>query len=260
MVIDTHCHIYDPVFDADRSKLIQQSKALGLEALYLPNVDLDSLKPLISCCQSYPGFCIPLIGLHPCSVTQHYKSQLQQLLSHWNTLTWKGIGEIGLDFYWSTTYKNEQELAFLEQVEWAISKKLPVVLHNRNSLDRCLDLLENQANLPPLVFHCFGESYELAKRCLNLKTSVMLGIGGVLTFKQSGLKEVVKNLGISNIVLETDAPYLAPVPFRGKRNTPVLIFETAKVLAETLEMEISEVFAATTKNARLIFSNLEKKN
>lgn len=257
MVIDTHCHIYDTVFDADRDKLICQSKDLGIEALIMPNVDMDSLKPLISCAQAYPGFCIPLIGLHPCAVNANYKSQLVEIQSHWDTFTWQGIGEIGLDFYWSKTFEKEQEQVFLEQIDWAVQKQLPAILHNRNSLERCLELLENLEQLPELVFHCFGESYEMAKRCLNLNTKVMFGIGGVLTFKQSHLRETVKQLGISNIVIETDAPYLAPVPFRGKRNIPPYIFETAKLLSETLKMEIYDVYRETTKNARLIFSNLD---
>jgi TatD DNase family protein len=257
MVIDTHCHIYDTVYDEDRDKLICQSKDLGIKALILPNVDVDTLKPLIHCAKSHPGFCIPLIGLHPCSVNANYKSQLIELQTYWDTIAWQGIGEIGLDFYWSKTFEKEQEQAFLEQINWAVQKKLPAVLHNRNSLERCLELLEDIEQLPQLVFHCFGESYEMAKRCLNLNTKVMFGIGGVLTFKQTHLRETVKQLGISNIVIETDAPYLAPVPFRGKRNIPPYIFETAKLLSETLKMQISDVYRETTKNARLIFSNLD---
>ena len=256
MLIDTHCHFYESVFDCDREALVKQSQSLGLSHLIMPNVDLESLGLMHACTQRYPDFCFPLIGLHPCSVRSDYMEVLKKLESQWSSQVWVGIGEIGLDFYWSREFEKEQKDAFTLQIQWAVQHELPAIIHTRNSIETCLNILESQIKLPKLIFHCFGESLEMAQRILKLNTQVMLGIGGVLTFKQSHLRETVKNLGINNLVLETDAPYLAPTPFRGKRNAPPYLFETLRVLSQVLELDSETVMQKTTQNARLIFNTL----
>jgi TatD DNase family protein len=253
-LVDSHIHIYAEEFDRDRDALIKKAAALGVERLYMPNIDAGSIGAMLDAEARYPGTCFPMMGLHPCSVTVNVEKELKQIREWLEKRRFAAIGEIGIDLHWDKTTLPYQETAFRTQVEWALEFGYPVVIHSRKSLGEILAVLKSFPRQPGGIFHCFSGSLEEARRILELG-SYKLGIGGVVTFKNAGLAGVVKELPLSALVLETDAPYLAPVPFRGKRNEPGYLLEIAKTIAQVKDIDITEVALATTQNAVSVFAN-----
>lgn len=251
-LIDTHCHLYLTDFEADRQSVIDRAVAEGVEKMYLPAIDSTELEHLLMLEKAFPGRCIPMMGLHPCSVKENYEDELQLVKDQLRVRRYAGVGEVGLDFYWDVSFTEQQYDAFRRQVDWAGELKLPVIIHSRNSLDECIGVIKDKQNGALTgIFHCFSGSVEQGRKIIDL--GFYLGIGGVLTYKNSGLAEVVKDLPLENLVLETDAPYLTPAPFRGKRNESSYIKYVAQKLAEVKGVSVEEVAAVTTANAENIF-------
>ncbi len=252
-LIDTHAHIYLPEFDDDRSVIISNAELVAVRAIYLPAIDASTHAAMLQTEAQYP-ICKSMMGLHPCSVNQAYGQELSIIKEHLKTRKFIAIGEIGLDFYWDKTFVNEQYTAFHEQIMIAIEYGLPIAIHSRNATDECIDVIEQYHALKG-VFHCFSGDELQAQRIIS--AGFMLGIGGVLTFKNSGLNKVVEKIGLANLVLETDSPYLAPVPNRGKRNEPAYIKLVAERIASILDKSLEEVMIVTTANAEKLFTITE---
>jgi len=251
-LIDTHCHLYLQEFNNDLADVVMRAIITGVEKFYLPSIDSSVLADLFKMEKEYPGKCFAMAGLHPCSVNDNYKSELQQVENLLQARQFPAIGEIGLDFYWSTAFTHQQYEAFEIQMQWALEKKLPIVIHTRNAMQQTIDFVKPFAAKGLTgIFHCFGDSYENAAQIIDM--NFYLGIGGVLTYKKSGLDKVMKKIDLAHIVLETDAPYLTPVPFRGKRNESSYIKIIAEKLAEIKSVSLEEVAAITTSNAEKIF-------
>lgn len=252
MLIDTHAHLYLEVFDDDIEKVIQRARALGVEQVLLPNIDLTTIETLHDLTALDPTYFKPMLGLHPCSVQGDYQSQLNTLYKHLDLKRHIAIGEIGLDYYWDRSFIEEQKDAFKTQVEWADRNDLPIVIHSRDSIDDILEILE-EMKVEGLrgVFHCFTGTVEQAERIMAL--SFHMGLGGVLTFKNSGLDKVVSQLPLEYMVLETDAPYLTPHPYRGKRNESSYVRLVAEKLADTLGIPVQDVEKVTSDNAKKLF-------
>ena len=252
-LIDTHCHLYAKDFHADRPAVIQRAREAGLAAIYLPNVDLTSIPGMMELEVSEPGFCHPMMGLHPCEVKEDFSRILDEMETWLARRSFVAIGEIGLDLYWDKTFAAQQELAFHRQMDWATKYDVPIVIHSREATDRCIELVaEHKADGIRGVFHCFGGTAEQAEKIKAL--DFFLGIGGVVTYKKAGLDEVLKVIGLEKVVLETDAPYLSPVPFRGKRNEPSYIRHVADKIADALGITVEEVASVTSANAEELFS------
>ena len=252
-IIDTHCHIYSEQFELDVHEAIANAGLQGVNKILMPNVDEASVAGMMQLAEKYPHICYPMMGLHPCSVEPEFEQTLNGLLALFEKHHFIAVGEVGLDLYWDKTILKRQQTALEIQVQFAINNKLPLVLHTRSAMNEVLEILE-QYKCPELrgVFHCFSESFELTQRIADL--GFYFGIGGVLTYKKSGLDEAIKHLPLDKIILETDAPYLAPVPFRGKRNEPAYVWHVAHKMAETLQMSIEQVGETTTENAKRLFS------
>ncbi|UUM30560.1 TatD family hydrolase [Vibrio japonicus] len=252
-MIDTHAHIYASEFDTDRDQVVERALAQGIEKILLPNIDLDSIEPMLKTEAAYPSVCRSMMGLHPCYVDGNVKQTLEIIHSWFAKHNFIAVGEIGIDLYWDKTYKSEQEMAFITQLNWAKEMKLPVVIHTRDSIQETLTLLgkEQDGSLSG-VFHCFGGSIEEAKAINDL--GFHLGLGGVTTFKNGGMDKVIPNLNMDYVILETDCPYLAPVPHRGKRNEPAYIPLVAERIASLTELSIADVQAITNRNANHLFS------
>ncbi|MDR3267340.1 MAG: TatD family hydrolase [Tannerella sp.] len=252
-IIDTHSHIYSEEFDSDRVEVIKRAKLLGIEAVFLPNEDSSSIEALLKTCDEYPDFAFPMTGLHPTSVKDNYISELQTIertLSHRKVYA---VGEIGIDLYWDKTFVNQQITAFEEQLRWSMDLELPVAIHTRNSFYEALESIYRVgAERLKGVFHCFGGGLSEWNEIARLPR-FYVGIGGVITFKNSGLPDVLPHVPIERILLETDAPYLAPVPYRGKRNEPAYIVEVAKKVAECYKVTVAEVVNVTTENVKRLF-------
>ena len=228
--IDTHCHLFLPEFDADRDEVIQRGLISNVKKFVLPNVDTSTIDDLISLAEAYPAHCYPLAGLHPSSVEEDYESEILEIKTRLENGKFFGIGEIGLDFYWDRTFAAEQIRAFKIQLQWAQSMKLPAIIHVRESFEETCEAIEEVSNSDLTgIFHCFTGSLDQAKRAIDLGFS--LGIGGILTFKNSGLDKVLKEIPLEHLILETDSPYLAPMPKRGKRNEPAYLPYIANKLA-----------------------------
>lgn len=250
--IDTHCHLYLPEFEADAADMMGRAFEKGVEKFYLPAIDSHTQHPLLLFEKDYPGHCFAMAGLHPCSVNEHYEQELRMVEEQLNHRRFAAIGEIGLDFYWDRSFDEQQYLCFRKQIGWALQYKMPIVIHSRDSIEQCITLVrEYQDGNLKGIFHCFSGDADLAKQITEL--GFCLGIGGVLTYKKSGLPEALKDIGMEHLVLETDAPYLTPVPFRGKRNESSYIVYTAQKLAELKGLSIEEVAGITTANAERIF-------
>lgn len=251
-LIDTHAHLYVKQFDEDYNEMVQRAKDSGVGSVILPNIDEDTSEALLQIAKENPDFYVPMMGLHPCSVKKEYKVQLEQLFNTYKEHNINIVGEIGLDYYWSTDLKEEQIDAFKLQIAFAKENNAPIAVHCRNAFDDILNILEEeQDGSLKGVLHCFSGSAEEAQRLLDI--NFKLGIGGVLTFKNSGLDKVVTDIGMEHLVLETDAPYLAPVPFRGKRNETAYITYVAQKLAEIKNISIEEVSRITSENAIALF-------
>ncbi|MGQ9620025.1 MAG: TatD family hydrolase [Bacteroidales bacterium] len=253
LLIDTHTHIYLPEFDSDRDETIERALKNNVKILLLPNIDTGSLESMISTSERYSGICIPMIGLHPTSVNKNYAEQLETLRECFGIKNFIAVGETGIDLYWDKTFISEQIIAFRTQLTWAVEYRLPVVIHSRNSFSEIFSVLnEFKGSEIKGVFHAFSGSTEIAQKVVEL--GFMLGIGGVVTYKNSGLEKVVKEAGPDNMVLETDSPFLAPVPYRGKRNESSYICIINEKVAEILGMKETETAAITTHNALKLFN------
>ncbi|MFO0414502.1 MAG: TatD family hydrolase [Bacteroidota bacterium] len=251
-LIDTHTHLYLPEFDQDRTEMIARAKAHGVERFYLPNIDRGSVEPMLQMEKDFPGSCFSMMGLHPCSVDGNWENELKWIEQLLGERKYAGIGEVGLDYYWDKTHVEAQKQAFALQIEWAKELQLPVIIHSRDSLEDCIQIVgEKQDGRLKGVFHCFGGSADDAKRIGELE--FFIGIGGVLTYKKSGLSETIKLVDKKQVVLETDAPYLSPVPYRGKRNEPAYLKEIVEMLASCWEMTVEEAASITTENALKLF-------
>lgn len=249
---DTHCHLYSSKFDEDREAVMENARMQGVGRILLPNIDLESVEGMLRLCDQYSGICFPMMGLHPCSVADHWEQQLQQLKPFFKQHNFAAVGEIGLDLYWDKTTLDIQREALKKQLTWALEYDLPVVLHTRSAMYETVAVLKEFPGVRG-VFHCFSESYELTEEIAAM--GFYFGIGGVLTHKNSGLADAVKDIPPDRILLETDAPYLAPVPFRGKRNEPSYVWHVAVRLGEILGKSLTEIAELTTANAdRLFFS------
>lgn len=252
-LIDTHCHLYSDVFNEDREEAIANAKRMGVDRILLPNVDLQTVAGMHELVANHPGVCYPMMGLHPCDVKPDYETEIAQLFSFFDTHTYCAVGEIGIDLYWDKTTQDIQEKAFLMQVEFALSKSLPIAIHSRNATHRIIEMLKPYKSKGLTgVFHCFSESVELAEEILKLG-GFKLGIGGVLTYKNARLPEVLKQIDLQHIILETDSPYLPPVPHRGKRNEPAYTRLVAEKLADVKGVSLREVADITTANAEQLF-------
>lgn len=254
MFIDTHTHLYSEEFNADRFDRINDAIQKGVTKFYMPNVDSTSIDDMLELEVHFPEQCLPMMGLHPCSVKESYREELDIMKKWLDLRRFSAIGEIGIDLYWDKTFIKEQELAFREQVFWALEYNYTIVIHCRNAFDEIFSILKSFDRLPKGIFHCFSGDFIQAEKILSLG-NFKLGIGGVVTFKNSGLDNVVELLKLSDIVLETDAPYLAPVPHRGKRNESSYIPLIAQKIAEIKGVTVKEVAEVTTQNAIEIFEN-----
>lgn len=252
-LIDTHCHLYVAEFEHDRAAVVERAENEGIARMYLPAIDSSELSNLLALEKAYPGKCVAMMGLHPTSVKDNYEEELRLVSDQLAERKFAAIGETGLDFYWDLTFTDQQYDAFRRQVRWALDLDIPVVIHSRNSLDECIGVIrEHQKGNLKGIFHCFSGSSEQARQIMDL--GFYMGIGGVLTYKNSGLAEVVRELPLDNIVLETDAPYLAPVPFRGKRNESSYLKYIVQKLSEVKDVGVEEIASITTANAQNIFN------
>jgi TatD DNase family protein len=252
ILTDSHAHLYLEQFEPDRHEVILNAINQGVRYMILPNIDKDSVSPMMDLVRDFPQHCFPMIGLHPTSVGKDYSIHLKAVKEWLKKEKFCAIGEMGIDLYWDKAYFGEQQEAFRIQVNLALEYNLPLVIHSRNSFDEIFALL-NEVYTPELrgVFHCFTGTYEQAEHIIEL--GFMLGIGGVITYKNSGLAEVVEKVGMENLLLETDAPFLAPIPYRGKRNESAYIIEIARKLAEIKGLKVEEVAEITTRNAMELF-------
>ncbi len=252
MIIDTHCHLYHEDFDADRPAMMERANAQGVGGFYLPAIDSNVIAAMLQMEEDYPQQCFAMMGLHPCSVKENYEAELRIAEEWLQRRKFAAIGETGLDFYWDKTFTPQQYSAFKVQVGWAKQYKIPIVIHSRQSTQECIDVIAalHDGQLGG-VFHCFGGSVEEALQITGL--GFYLGIGGVITYKNSGLAAVIAQLPLDKIVLETDAPYLTPVPFRGKRNESAYLSHVVKKIAEVKNMSVKEVEEITTQNAGKLF-------
>jgi len=254
ILVDTHTHIYLKEFDSDRDAVIKKSINEGVKYLFLPNIDSTSVNNMISVCKSFPDNCFPFIGLHPTSVKGNFQDELN-IVDDWiRKYKFFAVGETGIDLYWDKSYAKEQEIAFRHQIELSLKYDLPIIIHSRNSIEEIISIVsERQYNNLRGIFHCFPGSADQAHKIINL--GFLLGIGGVVTFKNSSLSEVVRAVELKNIVFETDSPYLAPVPFRGKRNESSYIKLIAKKVAEIKDVPTDSVAEITTQNAKKLFDS-----
>jgi TatD DNase family protein len=250
--IDTHAHSYSEQFAPDRDEMVQRAFNAGVKKIYMPNVDSESIAGMLALEAKYPENCVAMMGLHPCSVKENYLAELKIVEKWLAQRSFCAIGEIGIDLYWDKTFFNTQKHAFLQQVAWARALKTPFVIHTRDSTDIVIDLLqkEPQGKMSG-IFHCFGGTLEQAKAIIDL--GFLMGIGGVATFKKSGLEAVLPHIPLENLVLETDAPYLAPVPYRGKRNESAYIPLIAEKIAQIKGISLEKVAAITSQNAEKLF-------
>ncbi|MDI1233370.1 MAG: TatD family hydrolase [bacterium] len=250
--IDTHAHLYSEEFDSDRFEVVQKSIDSGTTKILLPNIDSNSIVGLKVLVDKFPENCFAMLGLHPCSVQENYLSELSLIESFIADISIKAIGEIGLDLYWDTAFKSQQEDAFLIQCNWANEMKLPIAIHTRNATKETIACLNSLTRQPGGVFHCFGGTLEEANEIIAM--GYHLGIGGVLTYKNSSLPSVLAQVDIDSLILETDAPYLSPVPHRGKRNESAYISIIAAKLAEIYQMPIDVIAQKTTNTASRLFN------
>jgi len=248
-LIDTHAHIYLPEFEADREEMIGEARNAGINKIIMPAIDSETHKKMLQTETEYPD-CLSMMGLHPCSVKEAYDKELEIVRSYLKQRKFIAIGETGIDLYWDKTFIEKQTKAFHLQIELAMEYHLPIVIHSRNAVDECIEVVKQYPDLQG-VFHCFSGSYEQAMKIIQM--NFMMGIGGVITFKNAGLDKVIQRTGLKNVILETDAPYLAPVPYRGKRNEPSYVKLVAEKLSMLFNISVEEIAEITTANANKIF-------
>ncbi len=253
-MIETHAHLYDEAFDTDRPAMLERAFAAGIEELWMPNCDASTVDGMLALADQYAGRCRPMIGLHPTYVRENFQRELDEVEAWLERRAFIAVGEIGLDYYWDLTFVDEQKQAFVAQLWLAGQHDLPVAIHCRSGHDRnafadVADLIERHGGTKRRgIFHCFAGTLDEARRAIDL--GFLLGIGGVATFKNGGLDGVLPHVGLEHLVLETDAPYLAPVPHRGKRNEPAYLPLIAQRVADLKQVPLAEVVRQTTQNAR----------
>ncbi len=256
-MIDTHAHIDGPEFADDLETVLLRAKEAGVEKIFVPGICLKDTPHLLNVCQAHPNYLYPMIGLHPENIMDEDSHQALDQLERMIDESVIAIGEVGLDFYWDATYKQEQIEVFEHQLQWAEKYNLPLMIHSRNAHQELMEVMErHRASNLSGVFHCFTGTEEEARELLTFP-NFMLGIGGVLTFKKSTLREVVKNaVPLSRIVLETDSPYMAPVPNRGKRNESAYVRCVAEKLADIYDTDFDNIVLQTTKNTLKVFKKV----
>lgn len=251
-LIDTHAHIYLEDFADDRLAMLDRARKAGVGKILMPAIDSATHSAMLKLEKDSPGFCSSMMGLHPCSVNESFLEELAKIEQYLTEQKFVAVGEIGLDFYWDVSFKEQQYTAFRRQIELAITYDLPIAIHSRNATGECIEVVkEYEKSSLKGVFHCFSGSPEQAAQIIEL--GFYLGIGGVLTFKNAGLDKVIRDIAIAHILLETDAPYLAPAPFRGKRNECSYISYTAQKLADLKETTVENIVTVTTSNAQKLF-------
>lgn len=256
MWIDSHTHLYDEQFTKDIEDVILKAQQVGVKKFLLPNCDSSTLDSMFELCEKYAEQCYPMVGLHPVYVKENFQQELLIMEKALEKKDVIAIGEIGLDFYWDRTYEKEQYIAFERQIDWALSADLPIVIHTRDSIPEGIEIVRKRqnGNLKG-VFHCFSGNLEEALQIIDL--GFYIGIGGVLTFKNSTLKNFIHKIPLDKILLETDAPYLAPVPYRGKRNESSYIPIIGKFLSDQLNTTVEEIESVTTQNTLHLFPNIQ---
>ncbi|OYX19048.1 MAG: hydrolase TatD [Algoriphagus sp. 32-45-6] len=256
-LIDTHAHIYSSKFDSDRDQVISEIREAGIERIYMPNVDVETIDRMLDCEERYGDLCIPMMGLHPCDVKEDFREQLAVMEDWLEKRQFAAIGEIGTDLYWDKSTFGIQKEALEIQIGWAKDLDLPIVLHCRDSIDETIEIIEKAQNGSLRgIFHCFTGTLGQAQRIVDL--GFLLGIGGVVTFKNGGLDQVIPYIGLEHLVLETDAPYLAPVPHRGKRNSPAFLPLIAERIGDLKSISKEAVALATKENALKLFKEIEQ--
>lgn len=253
-LFDTHTHLYLPEFEEDATSAVDRAIEAGVSRLMLPNVDLNTVEPLIELHRKYPDSTLMAMGLHPTEIGESYRADLTRIKNILYSAPddFKAVGEIGIDLYWDKSFRKEQMEAFGEQVRWAVELDKPVIIHCREGLDETLEVLNGFDSKPKAVFHSFGGTSEDVGRILGTG-DFYFGINGIVTFKNSKLRETIPAIPIDRLVLETDSPYLAPVPYRGKRNESAYIVKTAETVAATLGVTVDELAGITTANAKNLF-------
>ncbi|MBR4403280.1 MAG: TatD family hydrolase [Flavobacteriales bacterium] len=250
LYVDTHSHLYDEVFDNDILDVINRAVDSGVGKIILPAVDSSTIDRMLALGEQYPHVFEMMIGLHPTSITsENVERELEVVREHLDRGAWIGIGEIGLDFYWDTTYKKEQEEAFERQLSWAVEREMPVSIHSREAMDRTLEILSSYKVKG--VMHCFSGTFSQA--CKVIDMGLKIGVGGTVTYKTNLMREIIRTVGYEHIVYETDAPYLPPVPYRGKRNESSYIPHIVAYLSEYLGVSIAELASAAQKNVESVF-------
>ncbi len=255
MYIDTHAHTYDEQYKEDIEQAMERCVQQHVQRIYMPNCDSTTIAPMLAIEAIYPATCFAMMGLHPCYVKENVQDELNTVYDWLQKRKFKAVGEIGLDYYWDKTFVDAQKKALHQQIEWALEFDIPIVLHTRDSIQDTIDIVQQYVpkNIRG-VYHCFSGSYESAMQIV--KQNFYVGIGGVVTFKNAGVQDVVKKLDLKHIVLETDAPYLAPTPYRGKRNESSYLNLVAEKIAELKNISVEEVERITTENAMALFKEI----
>lgn len=256
MIIDSHSHIYSSEFKNEYSEIIERAKTAGVEKIILPNIDSSSINAMLRLSDEYPNYCLPLIGIHPTSVNEDYDKELE-IIEYWlNKRSFFGIGEIGLDYYWDKTFKEEQIIVLETQLNWCLKHNLPAVLHIRDAFEDIFDIIEPFCKKGLTgVFHSFTGTLEEGQRAIDL--GFLIGVNGLVTFKNAGIDKLIAQLPLEKLIVETDAPYLAPVPFRGKRNESAYVSYVVDKISDLKEVPVSKVSKITTANCKKLFK-LEK--
>ena len=254
MFIDTHTHLFVEQFNEDREEVVQRATDAGVEVMLLPNIDLESIPQMNELAAKYPNNCFPMMGLHPGSVDQNWKQTLQTIEKELFENKYIAIGEIGIDLYWSREFEEAQKEVFRQQVLWAKELGKPIVIHAREAFDEIFEIIDelNDESLTG-IFHCFTGTLEQANHVIDYG-GFKMGLGGVLTYKKSGLDKVIENVDLKHLVLETDSPYLPPTPYRGKRNESSYLLHIAEKLADVQSITLKQVAEVTTQNAKEIFN------
>ena len=250
---DTHTHLFASEFDSDRIEMVNRAIEKGITRFFLPNIDAESIQPMLALCDTFHDKCFPMMGLHPCSIFANYEEQLAVIKEWLSNDKFYAVGEIGIDLYHDVTYAEQQKAAFRTQIDWAKEAELPIVIHCRNSFNEVMEIVTDMKdNRLKGIFHCFSGTLEDAQRIIALG-DFMMGIGGAVTYKNSTLPQVLAQIPLEHIVLETDSPYLTPVPNRGKRNESSYLYYVAEKLAEIYKFPIEKIAEITTLNSIKIF-------
>lgn len=259
-LIDTHTHLFVEQFNEDRAETIERAIHAGVSHFFLPHIDSETTEPFYELCELYPNHMFPLMGVHPSSIKSDYKKELDHVFKQYEIVKnripqakFYGVGEIGIDLYWDKTHLKEQQDAFTQQLLFAKDQNLPIIIHARDSFNELFEIVDKHNNEKLTgIFHCFTGNEQQAQHIIDYG-GFKMGLGGVLTFKKSGLDKVIKQFELSHFVLETDSPYLAPTPYRGKRNESSYLSTVAQKLAEVFETDVKTVAEVTTQNAKAIF-------